>query len=425
MGRRTTRSALVGAAIGLVLGQVPATAAQAAARDATDTCGGVTSAGFTDVAAGHAHKASIDCLRAYRIGQGTGNGEFSPNLALSRGQTATFLLRTVELVGVDVAAATGACGGGGIHVVSFERLVAAGIVPADEVCATGTPITRSEMALWTRNAVRFVGVPTGTSDDYFTDDAGDPNEQAINEIAALGIVAGDGKGSYQPDTSLSRAQMATFLSRSLDAVIDTSTSATIDVFYVVPSGATAGNDMAARIRHEVGLVNGFYASESGHAGLRFARDGADVRVTTANVSATASELNAPAAVRAALRTAGHEAQGALLAYVEGGTASCSITEGGVAAIYLTVCNRSPQASTTAFPNGLTWEAGHELAHLLGAVESCAPNHVEGGHVDDSDTDLMWVQTLVTAPRLDVGNDDYYRHANPDCFDSDDNVHWDR
>ena len=63
---------------------------------------------------------------------------------------------------------------------------------------------------------------------------------------------------------------------------------------------------------------------------------------------------------------------------------------------------------------------HELFHVFGAVASCAPNYVEGSHVNDVENDLMFAG-VDRQPRggetfIDVGRDDYYGHGRPDCND---------
>ena len=63
---------------------------------------------------------------------------------------------------------------------------------------------------------------------------------------------------------------------------------------------------------------------------------------------------------------------------------------------------------------------HELFHVFGAVSSCAPNWIEGAHVDDVENDLMF-QGVDRQPRggetfIDVGRDDYYGHGRSDCLD---------
>ena len=61
---------------------------------------------------------------------------------------------------------------------------------------------------------------------------------------------------------------------------------------------------------------------------------------------------------------------------------------------------------------------HEFIHTLGLASTCAPNHHLSGHVSDSPNDLMWTGDAPweLPPRLDIGNDDYFRHENQDCPD---------
>jgi Peptidase family M23/S-layer homology domain len=54
-----------------------------------------------------------------------------------------------------------------------------------------------------------------TSTDYFTDDEGNPHEQAINNIRAANITTGCGGTNYCPSGQVTRGQMATFLNRPL------------------------------------------------------------------------------------------------------------------------------------------------------------------------------------------------------------------
>jgi Peptidase family M23/S-layer homology domain len=71
-------------------------------------------------------------------------------------------------------------------------------------------IDRAEMARVVRRALRL----PATDRDFFEDDEGLPAEQAINALAAAGVVKGCGDGSrYCPDGSVTRARMATYLAR--------------------------------------------------------------------------------------------------------------------------------------------------------------------------------------------------------------------
>ncbi|MCS7006449.1 MAG: hypothetical protein NZL88_02720 [Gaiellaceae bacterium] len=78
---------------------------------------------------------------------------------------------------------------------------------------------------------------------------------------------------------------------------------------------------------------------------------------------------------------------------------------GLAAVFVRAC---PGVSTAAV-------AAHELLHTFGAVPPEAPNACHGGHVCDSELDLMYPSTddsPLETRLLDVGRDDYYRHDRP-------------
>ena len=61
---------------------------------------------------------------------------------------------------------------------------------------------------------------------------------------------------------------------------------------------------------------------------------------------------------------------------------------------------------------------HEVFHILGAVQPCAPHHDGTGHVHDSEDDL-----LTLGYEVDVGRDDYYGHDIPGCWDTEDSPLW--
>ncbi len=67
--------------------------------------------------------------------------------------------------------------------------------------------------------------------DYFGDDNGHTQERAINKAAAAGFAGGLGDRVYAPDNGVRRDQMASFLARVLDLVVENGMAA-------VPAGAT-------------------------------------------------------------------------------------------------------------------------------------------------------------------------------------------
>jgi hypothetical protein len=73
-------------------------------------------------------------------------------------------------------------------------------------------VTRGQMASF---IARTMKLPVATQ-DYFRDDNGKTHEADINKIAEAGLTVGCAPGLYCRNDSLSRAQMAAFLARALD-----------------------------------------------------------------------------------------------------------------------------------------------------------------------------------------------------------------
>jgi hypothetical protein len=78
-------------------------------------------------------------------------------------------------------------------------------------CPDGS-VTRAQMATF---LVRALGLPS-TARDYFNDDEASSHENAINRLAASGITSGCDASRFCPDGLVTRAQMASFLSRAFE-----------------------------------------------------------------------------------------------------------------------------------------------------------------------------------------------------------------
>ena len=109
----------------------------------------------------------------------------------------------------------------------------------------------------------------------------------------------------------------------------------------------------------------------------------------------------------------------LFVILEGSEASgaCGYTS---SIVVIPVDNCDIQPSTPAqWPYGITYLMAHELTHALGAVSSCAPNSIPGGHLDDDNRDILyqgsggrdWNNLM-----LDPGRDDYLGDAQRTCSD---------
>ncbi|MGQ0847897.1 MAG: S-layer homology domain-containing protein [Actinomycetota bacterium] len=123
---------------------------------------------------------------------------------------------------------------GSIHEPDINAISAAGITAG---CGPGlycppNPVTRAEMATFLTRALKLTPMTTGP----FTD-IGGIHASNINAIAAAGITAGCGPGLYCPTSPVSRDQMATFLVRALGLAPSSNT----------PFSDIAGNPHAADI----------------------------------------------------------------------------------------------------------------------------------------------------------------------------------
>ncbi len=181
---------------------------------------GEAGTGFVDTA-GSVHADSIDRLAAAGITAGCNpptNNQFCPDDPVTRGQMAAFLSRGL---GLDGTASDFFTDDGGI---SFEgdinKMAAAGITGGcnpptrDQYCPWDT-VTRGQMAAF---LARALDLPE-TNVDYFTDDNGSTFESDINRMAESAITSGcnpPAKDHYCAADEVTRAQMATFLTRALD-----------------------------------------------------------------------------------------------------------------------------------------------------------------------------------------------------------------
>ena len=148
-----------------VLAAAPAAADMHPEPDYTatfDACGMEPDSGFTDVRSGHANAGDINCIAYYGITKGTSAMTYSPLISVTREHMALFLTRLAALVGIEVTSN-----------------------PADP----------------------------GFTDD---DDLSMESQTAIAQLADLGITKGTSDTTYSPADSVTRGQMAQFISRLMD-----------------------------------------------------------------------------------------------------------------------------------------------------------------------------------------------------------------
>ena len=202
----------------------------------------------------------------------------------------------------------------------------------------------------------------------------------------------------------------------------------VDLFqavYVVPSDKAPMEGLAPAIAHELAVVQSWYDSQTGGTHPVFVREGDAISVVTVGLPGSLAEFDTVgkivSEIRPALPAVGNQH---LVLYVEGQLTSAEgeVTACGWASNHVVIpmdnCDIRPVLGSN-WPYGATYLLAHELAHVLGAVPECAPNHGYSGHALDDRRDLLYAgaegrdwDNLV----LDFGNDDYYNHGREDCFD---------
>jgi hypothetical protein len=108
---------------------------------------------------------------------------------------------------------------GSVHEASIEAIADVGITlgcnpPVNDLYCPDRAVTREQMATF---LTRALDLPAGSA--VFTDTAGSVHEANISALAAAGITQGCNppvNDMFCPDKSVTRAQMATFLTRALN-----------------------------------------------------------------------------------------------------------------------------------------------------------------------------------------------------------------
>lgn len=170
-----------------------------------------TASEFSDVA-GNSHAANIATLASTGITTGCTPTRYCPSKTVTRAQIATFLTRGLDLPSgnatfTDVPA-------GHAHAKGIAAVASAGITTGcapDRFCPNAG-LTRAQMASL---LTRALDLPAGTS--TFSDvPANHTHTQGIAALADAGITAGCGPGRFCPDSTVNRAQLASFLVRALE-----------------------------------------------------------------------------------------------------------------------------------------------------------------------------------------------------------------
>ena len=176
--------------------------------------------GFSDIDEAGPHRAGVEELAKTGVLEGTlcAPGEFCPGEPLTRWVMAVWLVRVLDgtdPVGSDTRFAD--VDSDEWWAPYVERLAVLGVTTG---CATGPArycphdsVTRAQMATFLTRAFDLGAAPSFG----FVDTEGNTHAASIDALAAAGVTTGcaTGPARYCPADSVTRAQMATFLTRAV------------------------------------------------------------------------------------------------------------------------------------------------------------------------------------------------------------------
>ena len=236
------RSPLVGLAVLSLVGSLLAVSAVPAAGEDGEAddpatysaCVGPATepAGFEDVEEGSVAEAAINCMTHYKIMRPTSEGRFSPGVGVTRQAMALFLIRAAGPAGIDVPRARDE----GFRDIddlpreardAVNQLVALGITRGT-TSRTFSPddlVTRRQMVQFLARFLDEAPVGEGgvdiddvdPDDDHFLDIDDLPHGpyDAIRNLFEMGVTNGTSRTRFSPERTVTRAQMAMFISRML------------------------------------------------------------------------------------------------------------------------------------------------------------------------------------------------------------------
>jgi hypothetical protein len=199
------------------------------ARDIDDACppGSVPASGITDVSATSPHRRAVDCASWWGLTQPVA-GLFKPSRPVTRAQMASFIARLIDQTATPLPAdAPDAFTDDGDpayadHEANIDRLAAAGIV-AGRTATTygpGLAVTRGQMATFLVRAHRYVTGDLLPLDAHWFRDRDPVHGDNIDRAAGAGIATGFSNGTFRPGVDVHRDQMASFLVRLLDLLVE-------------------------------------------------------------------------------------------------------------------------------------------------------------------------------------------------------------
>jgi serine protease len=180
---------------------------------------------FTDLS-GSAHAAAVGCVAWWEVASGKTATTFDPNGRMTRAQLASFVARELEAAGLTLPATPPDAftdDAGSVHELRIDQLAAVGVVQGrgGSTYSPNAVVSRAEMATFLVRAHDLVApspLPAGI--DRFVDDSTSVHQANINKVAGAGLAAGTTATTFEPTSPVLRGQMATFLARLLDRLVE-------------------------------------------------------------------------------------------------------------------------------------------------------------------------------------------------------------
>jgi hypothetical protein len=183
-------------------------------------CARVRPVSFRDVSGG-SHATNISCVAGYGIALGQRDGTYRPLGDVRRDQMASFLARTLEVAGVELPSSPRSAfpdTRGNTHQRAIDQLAELGILQGrrDGTYGPADTVTRGQMASFlVRTLEEVLGHRLTAGESPFTDTEGSVHERSIAIVAELRIALGRTATTYEPNADVRRDQMASFLARTL------------------------------------------------------------------------------------------------------------------------------------------------------------------------------------------------------------------
>lgn len=185
----------------------------------------VPPAGFADVADDNVHAASIDCLRFRGLTTGVSDTQYRPEDRVSRDQMASIVARLMEESGQSLPAEAADAfddDDTSVHEANINALAALGVVSGtgERTFDPGRDVTRGQMATFIVRAVEsLLDLELATHGARFDDDDDSVHVESIDKAATAAVVVGVDFGRFDPGRSITRDQLASFAIRGLDLVL--------------------------------------------------------------------------------------------------------------------------------------------------------------------------------------------------------------